>query len=134
MKKSAYAILVCSTFLISLPSVALSRGVNINFVNDGKGVDMYALQSTRKIIGSAIAEGVVDTFMITPLKADAATPPKKGFSACIEAGVGGTPNAFDSLVKRLKFVHPKGRDNNLRRSDRKLQNSISAAHTHESGN
>lgn len=107
MKKIITIILVGLLGSMCLPVMAESRGINIHFVNEGKGTDVYALQATRKIIGTAIAEGHIDHFNIGPLKSSIATPKQGGYTACIEAGIITTSQTIDALIKRLKFIHPK---------------------------
>lgn len=107
MNKMIIALWVGLVWSLSLPAMAESRGISINFVNEGKGTDIYALQATRKIIGTAIAEGHIDHFNIGPLKPSLTTPKQGGYTACIEAGLLTTSQTIDALIKRLKFIHPK---------------------------
>lgn len=94
-------------FLLSLPAVAEDRGVTITFVNESKTMDIYAIRSARKIIGTAITDGIVDSFDIDPIQSNAAIPKNTGYSICVEAGLTATSQNFEAFVKHLKFIHPK---------------------------
>ncbi len=107
MKKMLSVLLIGLAVSLSLPAAAENRGVTVNFTSDGKGIDLIALNATRKLIGSAVSAGVVDTFTINPLRSNAATPKNIGYSVCVEAGLITPAQSFDAFVKRVKFVHPK---------------------------
>lgn len=109
MKTFIFAILASFGLSLSLPVTAANQTLKIDLISDNRGMDLFALRSVRKLLGTAVIDGVADVVTITPLKIKSATDKSGIFSACVEAGTGGlsSTQSFDSLIKRVNFVHPK---------------------------
>lgn len=112
MKKLIYIFLLvgCSLFpnasSLAQSSNALSA-VNISIGSTDDNVDNAALESVRKVVGNAIASGIVDTFDIYYPRAGGPATTKVALSACAGAGVGSMPGEFRSFVKQLRAIRPK---------------------------
>ena len=77
---------------------AESRAVEININGIGSAVDNAALATVRQVFGSAVANGVVDKFMVNGYGKEG------GFSACAEASA--QTKSFATFVRQLRTITP----------------------------
>lgn len=118
MKKFAFIYLVGVTLLMSVPVFAENSAmdesantnnaaVNIDIISSGGGVDTAALRAARKLIGQAIANTTVDTFLVYSPRVGGPIPIEGGISACAEKGFNATPKKFHVFIKQLRSIRPK---------------------------
>jgi hypothetical protein len=58
------------------------------------------LETVRQVIGHAVADGVLDKFVVSGHGVEG------GFSACAEASTFGQPEEFDAFVRQLHTIRP----------------------------
>lgn len=107
MKKATYVHLLGVLLLASSPAFAENRAANIRITNHSGTVDNATLQSTRKIIVQAIANGTVDTFVVYSPRQNGSNKSGVGMSVCAEAGFHVTQNKFKAFLKKLDSMHVK---------------------------
>ncbi|MEQ1637276.1 MAG: hypothetical protein ABL903_11325 [Methylococcales bacterium] len=107
MKKIIYSVLTCLVLLPSPAIFAETNAITLNLVSEAGPLDLVALGSARKLIGAAIADGILDAFLVNPLSTHVVTTKKTVFSACLESAADSTPQAFETFVKSLRGIHPK---------------------------
>ncbi|MGX2040043.1 hypothetical protein ACWJKU_07890 [Methylocaldum sp. MU1018] len=107
MKRWVYGLLIGSALSIPASAFAENRAVKIDVVSDGRGVDSTALRTARQIIGHAVANGTVDTFLVHSPRIGGPIPIEGGLSACAEAGFGATTKKFEAFVAQLRSIHPR---------------------------
>jgi len=107
MKEMAYVVLIASLLSIHAFAFAENRAVNIDALSDGRGIDSAALRTARRIIGRAVAGGVVDTFVVYSPRVGGPIPIEGGLSACAEAGFNSDPIKFDTFVTQLRSIRPR---------------------------
>jgi hypothetical protein len=107
MKRLFYAAMFCLMFSAHAHAFAEIRTVRIDAFSDGRGIDSAALQEARQIIGSAVADGTVDTFIVLSPRSGGPIPIEGGLSACAEQGFGADPVNFDSFLDRLISISPQ---------------------------
>lgn len=100
MKKSDYSFALLSMILISMPAVAENRAVEIGISGIGPAVDAAAYKTVRQIVGHAVANGVVDKFLVYGYGIEG------GFSACIEAAPQVQVEKLDAVVRQLNTIQP----------------------------
>lgn len=101
MSKSLSLVLCACFFLNSLTVFAdanQTRALSIDIGGIGPGVDQKAYRQVRKLIGSGIAQGTFDKFVIHGYGKEG------GFSACVQAGRFSDEKDFQRLAKTLKAV------------------------------
>ena len=106
MKKPAYGILIALVLSIHALAFAQNRAVRIDAVSDGRGIDSAALQTARQIIGRAVADGTVDTFVVYSPRVGGPIPIEGGLFACAEAGFNSDPVALDRFFAQLRAIRP----------------------------
>jgi hypothetical protein len=84
-------------FVVSIAS-AVNNAVEVNIGGIGPAVDEAAFNTVKQVIGSAVANGVVDKFEVRGYGIEG------GFSACAQASPY-TKN-FPSMVKQLRTIKP----------------------------
>ena len=109
MKKSAYLLPCITGLLVSsmlhakpMPIVETRHAVDISIGGIGSGVDAIAYKKLRHLIGNAIANDVIDKFLIYGYGREG------GFSACVEDRPSSQPpsKAFEIFVKQLNGIKP----------------------------
>lgn len=113
MKKLAYVFLMAALFN-SASAFAAGRAVNINLGGSGGAVDRGFLHEVRKTIGHAFAGDSIDTVYMYSPRVGGPVPREGGFSACVEAGFGSTPNKFNAFIRQLRSINsPPGNFYNI---------------------
>lgn len=84
--------------LINTSAFAESRAVEININGTGPAVDAPAFGTVRQVIGHAVADGIIDKFIVNGHGIEG------GFSACAEA----SPQTKDFVffVRQLRSIVP----------------------------
>ena len=109
MKKSAYLLPCITGLLVSsmlhakpVPVVETRHAIDISIGGIGPGVDAIAYKKLRHLIGNAIANSVIDKFLIYGYGREG------GFSACVEDRPSSQPpsEAFEKFVKQLNGIKP----------------------------
>ncbi|MGZ5050587.1 MAG: hypothetical protein ACXWF8_01040 [Methylobacter sp.] len=100
MKKSDYSFALLSTLLISTSALAENRAVELGISGIGPAVDAAAYQTVRQVIGHAVANGVIDKFVVYGYRVEG------GFSACIEAAPQVQAEKLDAVVRQLNTIQP----------------------------
>jgi hypothetical protein len=88
MKKSHYSfklllILFITSPVFALPAFTENRAVEVSISGIGPAVDTAAYATVRQVIGHALADGVIDKFVVYGYGIEG------GFSACAEAPIHG---------------------------------------------
>lgn len=110
MSKWFYFIFVSVNLAVSLPvfaKVVAIKAITININADGRPLDNLARTKVRKISGAALADGVIDVFIINVPKSGGQLYIEGGLFACAEPGYYSTPKRFDLFIKKLRGIHPK---------------------------
>jgi hypothetical protein len=116
MKKILLLLMTCVllnssvSFAREFPMPKTQHGIEISIGSIGhKGVDVAAYKKVRHLIGNAVANGVVDKFIVLGYGQQG------GFSACIEDKISNQPmgkffessnKAFEKFVWQLRNVKP----------------------------
>ncbi|MEQ1739088.1 MAG: hypothetical protein ABL884_04195 [Methyloglobulus sp.] len=88
---------IFSVLLVTASSAfAVNNAVEIGIGGIGPGVDEAALSTVSQVIGSAVANGVVDKFIVKGYGIEG------GFSACAQASP--FTKKFGAFVKQLKTI------------------------------
>ncbi|MEQ1637351.1 MAG: hypothetical protein ABL903_11715 [Methylococcales bacterium] len=107
MKKFIYAYFLGAMLILSAPVFAENHAANISISSDGRGVDNDAINTLRNIIGEAIGNETVDTFIVYSPRMDGPIFIEGGISVCAEAGFSATEKQLEKLLKQLGAIHPK---------------------------
>jgi hypothetical protein len=115
MKRMTFVLMLAASLLGNVTAHAndnavndrAGRAVNITVSSAGAGVDGTALRSVRKLVGKAIAGGVVDTFAVYSPRAGGPIPIEGGLIACAEAGFRTSADDFNGFIKRLRAIRAK---------------------------
>ncbi len=91
-----------SLFAKSLPVLETRHAIEISIGGIGPGVDAGAYKKVRRLIGNAVADSVIDKFIVLGYGREG------GFSACVEDRPTNQPTspAFEKFVRQLKNVKP----------------------------
>ena len=109
MKKSVYLLLwitglLVSSVLYAKPAqvVETRHAIDISIGGIGPGVDVVAYKQLRRLIGNAVANSVIDKFVIYGYGREG------GFFACVEDRPSNQPpsKAFEKFVKQLNSIKP----------------------------
>lgn len=100
MKKSDYSFIFLLALFITKPVFAQNRAVEISITGIGPPVDAPALETVRQVIGHAVADGVLDKFVVSGHGVEG------GFSACAEATTFGQIEDFDAFINQLRTIRP----------------------------
>jgi hypothetical protein len=101
MKKSNYYLMFLLILFITKPAFAENRAVEISINGIGPPVDAAAYATVRQVIGHAVADGVIDKFVVYSYGIEG------GFSACAEAAsVHGQVEDIDDFVRQLHTIRP----------------------------
>jgi hypothetical protein len=109
MKKIAYLLLCINGLLVSpgilakpAPVAETRHAIEISIGGIGPGVDAVAYKKLRLLIGNAVANSVIDKFLIYGYGREG------GFSACVEDRPSSQPpsKAFERFVKQLNGIKP----------------------------
>lgn len=100
MKKSTYSFIFLLMIFIAKPVLAQNRAVEISITGIGPPVDAPALETVRQVIGHAVADGVLDKFVVSGHGVEG------GFSACAEAATFGQIEDFDAFINQLRTIRP----------------------------
>ena len=100
VKKSNFKLIILATALIGINTSAWAnnRAVQISIGGIGPGVDGAAFETVKQVIGSAIANGVLDKFNVSGYGKEG------GFSACAEATA--NSKGFPAFVRQLRTISP----------------------------
>jgi hypothetical protein len=98
MRTIINAFLVMLGLLLSTVSGAENRAVDININGIGPGVDGAVLTTLQQVIGHAVANGVIDKFIVNGYGKEG------GFFACAQAAP--RSKAFGSFIKQLRSLSP----------------------------
>ena len=91
--------LICSlALLISTSAIAENRAVEISINGIGPAVDAAAFETVKQVIGHAVANGIVDKFIVSGYGIEG------GFSACAQAS--SRTRGFGAFVKQLRTITP----------------------------
>lgn len=99
-----------------VPESPDGSAVSVNIGSSGGPLDYAALNAIRRIVGSAVATGVVDTFVATggvdtfdvnSPRDDSPIPIEGGESFCAEAGFNPPGSKFRLFVDEMKTVQPE---------------------------
>jgi hypothetical protein len=107
MKNKFYVYLLVSLCLINVSAVAENRAVNIEITSGGGALDDAALHKARKVVGQAITDNAVDSFIVYSPRVGGPIFREGGISACAEAGFSASTKQWDNFVKQLQRVHAK---------------------------
>ncbi len=88
---------------LSLPNDIIGNDV-LTGIGVG-GVDS-AIRPARKIIGQAVTNGTVDTFIVHSPRVGGPIPFEGGLSACAEAGFGTNSKKFNAFIKQIRSIRP----------------------------
>lgn len=104
-----YACLLVFGFLLSSGGLALAedRAVNISITSMGGPLDNDAVQSVRTLVGNAITQGTVDTFLVKNPRVGHPILIEGGLIACAEAGFTAKKSQFNSFIRKLRAIEPK---------------------------
>jgi hypothetical protein len=101
MKKSGCVLVTLAVLSVATPAFAENRAVEVSINGIGPAVDAAAYQKVRRVIGNAIAKGVIDKFIVYGYGIEG------GFSACAEAAAPhGQVKKLGAFVRRLRSIHP----------------------------
>ncbi len=95
MKKSLLSLLIASV-ITATGAYAENRAVEININGIGPAVDAAAFDTVKQVIGGAVANGVIEKFIVNGRGIEG------GFSACAEAS--SRSPEFVSFVKQLRTI------------------------------
>jgi hypothetical protein len=73
----------------------------------GGALDGAALRAARRVVGFAVASGVVDNFVVYSPKMGGTIPREGGMSACAEAGFNADQQKFNGFINELRAIKPK---------------------------
>jgi hypothetical protein len=100
MKKSGYSYLCLSALLITSSAFAENRAIEISISGIGPAVDAPAYHTVRQVIGHAVANGVLDKFVVYGYGVEG------GFSSCVEASPNSQVENLKGVVRQLLSIHP----------------------------
>lgn len=83
---------------IASPAFAANRAVQISIGGIGPGVDIAAFETVKQVIGYAVANGVIDNFIVSGYGIEG------GFSACAQASP--RTNTYNAFVRQLQSITP----------------------------
>ncbi len=94
--------LVTVGLLLALTTHAFGKGHAVDIAINGIGppVDNAAFRTVQQVIGHAIAEGVLDEFVVTGYGIEG------GYSACAEAAPHTSATEFRTFVRQLRSIAP----------------------------
>ncbi|MDD5274878.1 MAG: hypothetical protein PHR16_02220 [Methylovulum sp.] len=98
MKKLYLYGVFLSWVFLSSSVFAGNQAVEIMIGGQGPVVDGAAFQTVRQVIGNAVANGVVDNFIVSGYGKEG------GFSACVQASP--RTRGFVSFVQQLRTISP----------------------------
>jgi hypothetical protein len=98
MKKLTCGLIFSLLMTINSAIFAGNNAVEINITGKGPAVDTAALNTVSQVIGSAVANGVVDQYNVTGYGVEG------GFSACAQASP--FTKSFGAFVNQLRTIKP----------------------------
>ncbi len=98
MRKTYLHGLLLGLVLSSTNALADNKAVEISIGGIGPAVDAAAFQTVQQVIGSAVTNGVIDTFMVSGYGKEG------GYSACAQASP--MSDGFGLFVKQLRAISP----------------------------
>ena len=98
MNKSNLRLIFLAMALSTTSAFAENRAVEININGIGPAVDAAAFGTVKQVIGHAVADGVVDKFIVNGYGIEG------GFSACAQAS--SRTKEFTSFVRQLRTIVP----------------------------
>jgi len=101
MKKSQLRFIFLAMALFTGYVSAENRAVEISIIGRGPAVDGYALQTVQQVIGNAVADGIIDKFVVSGYAIEG------GFSACAQASP--RTDSFVSFVRQLRTITPNSK-------------------------
>ncbi len=101
MNKSYLRFIFLSMALSTTSAFAENRAVEVSITGIGPAVDAAAMQTVQQVIGHAVADGVIDKFVVSGYGIEG------GFSACAQASP--RTNGFVSFVRQLRTIAPNSR-------------------------
>lgn len=100
MKKSNYSFMFLLILFITKPAFAQNNAVEVSISGIGPPVDAAAYETVRQVIGHAVADGVIDKFVVYGYGVEG------GFSGCIEAAPQGQEENLDAVIRQLNTINP----------------------------
>ncbi len=100
MKQIKLRFILVVLMVSSGAAFAKNNAVEISIGGIGPGVDQAAANTVKQVIGMAVANGVVDKFIVN----NDFIPIEGGFTACAEASP--STKAFPFFVKQLNKIKP----------------------------
>lgn len=101
MNKSQLRFIFLAMTLLTKSAFAENRAVEISINGIGPAVDAAAMQTAQQVIGHAVADGVIDKFVVSGYGIEG------GFSACAQASP--RTNGFVSFVRQLRSIVPNSK-------------------------
>jgi len=98
MNKSTLRFIFLAMALASTSVCAENRALEINIGGRGPAVDVAAFETVQQVIGHAVANGIVDKFIVSGYGIEG------GFSACAQASP--RTKSFSSFVRQLRTIVP----------------------------
>ena len=100
-----FSLLICLPLQVTaakknVETINVNNAVEISIGSIGPGVDQAALKTIKQVIGAAVANGVIDKYVIYHGK----VPIEGGFTACAQAAP--LTKAFPKFVQQLKTIKP----------------------------
>jgi hypothetical protein len=104
MKKSDYSFILLPAVFMTAPAVAENqpehRAFEVSISGIGPAVDAAAYATVRQVIGHAVADGVIDKFVVYGYGVEG------GFSACAEAPIYVQAESLKEVVRQLHTISP----------------------------
>lgn len=98
MNKSPLRFIFLAMALSTTSAFAENRAVEININGIGPAVDGAAFETVQQVIGHAVADGIVDKFIVHGYGIEG------GFSACVQASP--RTRGFGAFVRQLRTIVP----------------------------
>ncbi len=89
-----------------VPEQPTTSAVTVSIGSNGAGLDRAALHAVRRITGSAVARGTVDTFVVTSPRQNGPFPIEGGLVFCAESGFDVFNFEFNEFVGELQTIQP----------------------------
>jgi hypothetical protein len=89
-----------------VPEEPTEFAVSVAIGSNGAGDVSATVNAVRSIVGSAVASGIVDRFIVTSPRIDGSIPIEGGLRFCAEAGFNVVGIGFNSFVDQLNIIAP----------------------------
>ena len=98
MNKTNLCLMSLAMVFFTTSACAENRALEISINGIGPAVDAAAFKTVQDVIGRAVANGVIDKFIVKGYAIEG------GFFACVQASPG--TKAFGSFVRQLRSIVP----------------------------